>query len=103
MWHPAARPRRTAASTAARFSTGNVPGIPRHTGSVEVLGSAPNAADDHEKIFDRVERWVWISRPMTTSYLPAPALTTSLLPRDPGEGARATRCAPGKRRRYGNR
>jgi hypothetical protein len=54
---PAAIPNRTADSTAERFRTGSVPGIPRQTGSVAEFGSAPNAADDQEKIFDRVASW----------------------------------------------
>ena len=56
MRDPTARPRRTAASTAARFSTGKVPGMARQTGSVALLGGAPNADDDQEKILVRVAR-----------------------------------------------
>jgi len=64
---PTASPSRTAISTAARFSTGKVPGSARHTGSVEALGSAPNAALDHEKIFDRVASCTCTSSPITAS------------------------------------
>ena len=67
MVQPEASPSRTAESTAARFRTGSVPGIPRQTGSVAVLGSAPNAADDQEKIFECVASWTWHSSPITTS------------------------------------
>ena len=69
MWLPTARPKRTADHTAAWFSTGNVPGRPRQTGSVAEFGSAPNAADDHEKILDLVASWECTSNPITTSYL----------------------------------
>ena len=64
---PTASPRRTAASTTARFSTGSAPGRPRQTGSVCVFGSAPNAADDQEKIFDFVASCTCTSRPITIS------------------------------------
>ncbi len=68
MCDPTASPNRIAMSTAVWFSTGNTPGIPRQIGSVAAFGSAPNVADDHEKIFDRAESWQWTSRPMTGSY-----------------------------------
>ena len=86
------------------FSTGSVPGRPRQTGSVCVLGSAPNAADDHEKIFDCVASCACTSRPMTTSYLsalisPPPSRSWQ---RRPAAGG-ATRCAPRTRRRRESR
>ena len=68
MCPPTASPKRTAICTTARFSTGSVPGSPSTTGSVCSLGSAPNAADEPEKIFDRVASWTCTSRPMTASY-----------------------------------
>ena len=54
-------------STAARFSTGSAPGSPRHTGQTCVLGGAPNAVLQPQKIFDAVSSCAWISRPMTAS------------------------------------
>src|SRR4051812_16712327 len=41
--------------------------MPRHTGQTWVLGSAPNAALQPQKIFVAVSSWAWISRPMTAS------------------------------------
>jgi hypothetical protein len=40
------------------LSTGSTPGIPISISADWVLGSAPTAADDPEKIFDRVASWV---------------------------------------------
>src|SRR6476469_9233941 len=59
---------RTAISTARPLSTGSTPGMPKQTGSISVLGGAPNAADAHEKILDSVWSCTWHSRPMTGSY-----------------------------------
>jgi hypothetical protein len=64
---PRASAARMAKSTAARFSTGNAPGSPRHTGHTCVLGSPPKAALQPQKIFDAVSSCAWISSPMTAS------------------------------------
>ena len=56
-----------ARSTAARLSTGSVPGKARSTGEAWVLGSAPKAVDEPLKILDSVDSWTWFSRPITTS------------------------------------
>ena len=47
--------------------TGNVPGMPRHTGHTCVFGGAPKAVGQPQKIFVRVSSCAWISRPMTGS------------------------------------
>ena len=64
---PTARPKRIARSTAPRFITGSVPGSARSTADAWVLGSAPKAVEAPLKIFDRVESWACVSKPMTTS------------------------------------
>ena len=46
-----------ASSTAARFSTGSEPGMPRQTGQTCVFGAAPNAVLQPQKIFDVVSSW----------------------------------------------
>ena len=56
-----------ARSTAPLFITGSVPGSARSTAQACVLGSAPNAVDARLKIFDAVESWAWVSKPMMTS------------------------------------
>jgi hypothetical protein len=48
---------RVANSTALRFSTGNAPGMPRHTGQTFVLGAAPKRVEQEQKIFDAVKSW----------------------------------------------
>src|SRR5262245_23257654 len=68
MLAPMARPNFTAMRTASRFSTGNTPGYPRSTRLACVLGVAPNAVDEPEKIFARVASCAWISSPMTVSH-----------------------------------
>ena len=40
-----------------RLSTGSAPGMPRQTGQTLVLGSAPNAALQPQKIFVAVSSW----------------------------------------------
>src|SRR5271166_4032771 len=59
----------TANSTARRFSTGNGPGRPRHTGQTLVLGGSPKRVEQPQKIFVAVRSWTWTSSPMTGSYL----------------------------------
>src|SRR5215831_19189165 len=68
MSHPVAIAMRSANSTARPFSTGSTPGRPSETGSISLLGGAPNAADGPEKIFERVWSCTWHSRPMTGSH-----------------------------------
>ena len=46
-----------AKSTAARFRTGSAPGRPIQTGQMWVLGAAPNAVLQPQKIFDVVSSW----------------------------------------------
>ena len=41
------------------------PGSPMHTGQTWVLGGAPNAVLQPQKIFDAVSSCAWTSRPMT--------------------------------------
>src|SRR3954471_9190166 len=49
------------------LATGSVPGSPRQTGQVRVLGSSPKLSSQPQNIFVRVSSWTWISRPMTGS------------------------------------
>src|SRR3954451_17634701 len=49
------------------LATGSVPGSPRQTGHVRVLGSSPKLSSQPQNIFVRVSSWTWISRPMTGS------------------------------------
>src|SRR5436190_5453618 len=67
MLAPMARPKRIAWSTAARFSTGNVPGSAMSTAEACVFGGAPKAVDAAEKILLCVRSWVCVSMPTTTS------------------------------------
>src|SRR6202521_829367 len=60
---------RVANSTALRFSTGNAPGKPRHTGQTFVLGGSPKRVEQEQKILVAVRSWTWTSSPMTGSYL----------------------------------
>src|SRR5215472_3871362 len=62
-----ARPARIANSTTRRFSTGRTPGIPRQTGQTLVFGGVPKAAEQAQKIFDRVSSSACTSRPITAS------------------------------------
>src|SRR3977135_3134043 len=64
---PSASAARIRGSTAVRFRTGSAPGSPRQTAHTCVLGSAPNAVLQPQKIFDAVRSCAWISRPMTGS------------------------------------
>src|SRR5688572_5096264 len=68
MLPPTASPKRTALATASRFATGSTPGSAMSTAHACVFGAAPNAVAAPENIFDRVESWAWVSRPMTTSH-----------------------------------
>jgi hypothetical protein len=54
-------------STAALLITGKLPGKPRHTGQVWLLGERPKAALQPQNIFDFVRSWAWTSTPITTS------------------------------------
>jgi hypothetical protein len=56
-----------ARSTAPRFITGSEPGSARSTAQACVFGSAPKRVEAPEKIFDWVESWAWVSKPITTS------------------------------------
>src|SRR5690554_2048055 len=58
-----------ACSTAARLSTGSVPGSAMSRALVWRLGSAPKAVEAPEKILEAVVSWAWTSSPMTTSQL----------------------------------
>src|SRR6185312_6400947 len=60
---------RIASSTAWRLSTGKAPGSARHTGQTFVLGGAPNASAQPQKILVRVASWQCTSSPITGSYL----------------------------------
>jgi hypothetical protein len=62
-----ARPNSTAYSTAARFSTGSMPGIARSTALACVFGAAPKVVALPEKIFERVASCRCTSRPITIS------------------------------------
>src|SRR5712692_11898473 len=57
-----------AISTARLFSTGRVPGKPRHTGQTLVFGGSPKRVEQPQKIFVLVRSWTWTSRPITGSY-----------------------------------
>src|SRR3954466_5481085 len=57
----------SAKCTASAFTGGRVPGWPRHTGQVWVLGSSPKLSSQPQNIFVRVSSCTWISRPMTGS------------------------------------
>ena len=54
-------------SIARSLATGSVPGSPRQTGQVRVLGGSPKLRPQPQNIFVRVESWTWISSPMTAS------------------------------------
>src|SRR5512140_2390322 len=41
--------------------------MPVHTGQVFSFGAAPNAVEQAQKIWLRVESWAWTSSPMTVS------------------------------------
>ncbi len=53
--------------TARAFATGRLPGRPRHTAHVRVLGGSPNDSSQPQNIFVAVASCTWISRPMTGS------------------------------------
>ena len=57
----------SAKCTACALTTGSVPGWPRQTGQVCVLGGSPNDSAHEQNIFVFVLSWTWISRPMTGS------------------------------------
>ena len=65
---PAPSPSSSRRVTAWALVTGSVPGRPRQTGQVRVLGSSPKLSSQPQNIFVRVLSWTWISRPMTGSY-----------------------------------
>ena len=44
------------------------------SGAPTAFGAAPKAVGAPEKIFDAVESWAWVSRPMTTSHFMARAV-----------------------------
>src|SRR5437588_8953073 len=64
---PSARPIRIVSSMAFWFGTGRLPGWPRHTGQVFVLGGEPNSLRHPQNIFVAVESSTWHSSPMTVS------------------------------------
>src|ERR1700675_679652 len=66
--HSKAIAARAANSTAFRFSTGNAPGRPRHTGHTFVFGGSPKRVEHEQKIFDAVSRCTCTSSPITGSY-----------------------------------
>src|SRR5947209_1372400 len=55
--------------TAPALATGRLPGRPRQTAHVCVLGGSPNDTSQPQNIFVRVLSWTWISSPMTGSRL----------------------------------
>src|SRR6202035_3041468 len=57
--------------TARAFATGRLPGRPRQTGQVRVLGGSPNDSAQPQNIFVAVASCTWISRPMTGSNMPS--------------------------------
>ena len=57
MVQPVASAMRRAKSTTVRLSTGSTPGMPRQTGQIWVLGGAPNAVEQAQKILVRVLSW----------------------------------------------
>ena len=65
------RPKASAAfapkSITPRFSTGNAPGKPKHTGHVFEFGSAPKLVGQPQKIFVSVASCTCISIPITAS------------------------------------
>src|SRR5208283_2259138 len=58
--------------TARAFATGRLPGRPRHTGHVRVLGGSPKVSSQPQNIFVAVASCTWISRPITASSAVAP-------------------------------
>jgi hypothetical protein len=65
MFAPQARPILMALSTAVALGDGKDPGMPRHTGQIKVLGSAPNSTRQPQNILVFVESWACTSSPMT--------------------------------------
>src|SRR6476619_5407037 len=59
---------RIADSTAFRFTTGSEPGKPRQTAQTWVFGSAPNAVEQPQNIFEVVFSSTCTSSPSTGSY-----------------------------------
>src|ERR1700729_3499682 len=53
--------------TARALATGRLPGSPRQTGQVRVLGGSPKESSQPQNIFVAVASCTWISRPMTGS------------------------------------
>jgi hypothetical protein len=52
---------------ACSLGTGSTPGWARQTGHVWTLGASPKLGSQPQNIFVRVERWTWISSPITGS------------------------------------
>ena len=54
----------------ALLGMGSTPGCPVHTGQILVLGGSPQeSALQEQKILLWVFSWMWVSRPITVSYL----------------------------------
>ena len=72
---PSARPIISPKWIACALARGSVPGRPRQTGQVRVLGGSPKDSAQPQNIFVFVASWTWISRPMTgsNSLIAAPA------------------------------
>src|SRR5258708_19922679 len=94
---PKALPALIAISTTARFKEGSAPGRPRHTAHTWVLGAAPKAVEQPQKIFVLVSSCACTSRPMTgsksaTGISDSPRAPPLLPPpaRPPGRGAPAS-------------
>src|SRR3954452_20942065 len=65
---------------ASALATGRLPGRPRQTGQVCVLGGSPKLSVQPQNILVTVASWTWISRPMTVSYsVAAPLVVISVL------------------------
>ena len=64
---PSAMPIISPKCTASALVTGSVPGRPRQTGQVRVLGSSPKDSSQPQNILVRVASCTWISSPITGS------------------------------------
>src|ERR1700730_3129073 len=67
---PSASPIRRPKCTARSFATGRLPGSPRHTAPVRVLGGSPKDSSQPQNIFVAVASCTWISRAMTAPRSP---------------------------------
>src|SRR2546422_5479385 len=90
--------------TARALATGRLPGSPRHTAHVRVLGGSPKDSSQPQNIFVTVASWTWISSPMTGSsgvgtapsaVREAPDAPRSDTGRARGEGDRLLECVRG--------